>query len=86
MITGIVSGEGEVRAGAGFALERTGPGVYAIRFFESFEDAPAVLATPSEAGRSVAATSSAGGAEISVTDHNGVRMDGGFSFTAMAAG
>ena len=84
MIKGIVSESGSVVAGQGFALERTGPGVYTILLLEPASDAPVVLVTPTEPSRSAAAIGTAAGAEIMLTDHNGTFVDGGFSFAVLA--
>ena len=83
MIAGIVSGSGRIVTGAGFALTRTGPGTYTIRFLEPCAEAPVVLATPAEPGRAAAAAGTAAGAEITLTDHSGTRTDGGFAFAAI---
>jgi hypothetical protein len=83
VIAGIVSGGGQIMAGIGFALNRTGPGVYAIRFIEPCTDTPVVFVTPGEPGRTVAAVATPSGAEVTLTDLTGTRTDGGFSFAAM---
>jgi hypothetical protein len=84
VIGGIVSSSGEIMAGTGFALMRTGPGVYAIRFIEPCPEAPLVLATPADPARTVAAIGTPAGVEITLTDLSGTRADGGFSFAVMA--
>jgi hypothetical protein len=86
MIAGSVSSDGEVTAGFGFALTRTGPGVYAIRFIEPFADTPVVVATPADAGRTIAAIGTTIGAEVTLTDLSDKRADGGFAFAVMAPG
>jgi hypothetical protein len=83
VIAGIISASGQIAAGVGFALERTGPGVYAIRFIEPCADTPPVLVTPGEPGRTVAAVATPAGAEVTLTDLTGTRTDGGFSFAAL---
>jgi hypothetical protein len=83
VIRGIVSGSGQIVAGEGFGLTRTGPGVYAIRFIEPFAETPLVLVTPAEPARTVAAAGSPGGAEVTLTDLSGTRADGGFSFAVL---
>jgi hypothetical protein len=83
MIAGIVSGSGRITSGAGFALTRTGPGVYTIRFLEPCAQAPLVLATPAEPALAIAATGTPTGAEITLTDMSGARTDAGFAFAAM---
>ncbi len=72
-----------ILAGEGFALERSGPGVYVIRFLEPAPDSPVVLATAAEPQRAIAAVGTAAGAEITLTDHVGTRTDGGFSFAVL---
>ncbi len=83
MITGVVDQDGHVVAGTGFALERTGPGVYAILFFDPAPDIPVVLVTPSETDRIAAAAASPAGAEVTLTDRGGVPAEGGFSFAVL---
>ena len=43
MISGVIDQDGMILAGEGFALERAGPGVYAIRFLEPAPEFPVVL-------------------------------------------
>jgi hypothetical protein len=83
VISGVIDQDGMILAGEGFALERTGPGVYTIRFLEPAPDRPVVLATPSEPERSIAAVAGAAGAEVTITDRMGTRTDGGFSFAVV---
>jgi hypothetical protein len=83
MIAGIVTDNGRIVAGTGFALTRTGPGVYAIRFLEPCAETPVVLATPAEPARAIAVLASPAGAEVTLTDLSGTRADGGFAFSAI---
>ena len=83
MISGVVDRDGMILAGEGFALELTGPGVYAIRFLEPAPDFPVVLVTPMDPERSAAAAATAAGAEVTLTDRAGIRADGGFSFAVL---
>jgi hypothetical protein len=83
VISGVIGHDGMILAGKGFALERTGPGVYAIRFLEPAPDSPVVLVTPADPERTVAAVASAAGAEVTITDRMGTRTDGGFSFAVL---
>jgi hypothetical protein len=83
MIAGVVSSGGHVLTGTGFALTRTGPGAYAIRFLEALAEAPVVLATPTEPATMVAAVGTVAGAEVTVTNLSGTRADGGFAFAVM---
>jgi hypothetical protein len=84
VISGVIDRDGMILAGEGFALERTGPGVYAIRFLEAAPEFPVVLVTPMDPERSVAAAATAAGAEVTLTDRNGTRADGGFSFAVLS--
>ena len=83
MIAGVVSSGGHVLTGTGFALTRTGLGAYAIRFLDALAEAPVVVATPTEPAHMVAASGTAAGAEVSVTNLSGKRADGGFSFAVI---
>jgi hypothetical protein len=83
VIGGIVSSSGQVMAGAGFALTRTGPGAYAIRFVEPCAEIPVILATATEPAHVVSAVATAAGAEVTITNLSGVRADGGFAFAAV---
>jgi hypothetical protein len=84
VISGVIDRDGMILAGEGFALERTGPGVYAIRFLEPAPDFPVVLVTPMDPERSAAAAGTSAGAEITLTDRTGTRTDGGFSFAVLS--
>jgi hypothetical protein len=83
VISGVIDRDGMILAGEGFALERSGPGVYAIRFLEPAPDFPVVLVTPMEPERRAAAAGTSAGAEITLTDGMGTRADGGFSFAVL---
>jgi hypothetical protein len=83
VISGVVDQDGMILAGEGFAFERVGPGVYAIRFLEPAPDFPVVLVTPMDPERIAAAAGTAAGAEVTLTDPTGTRADGGFSFAVL---
>jgi hypothetical protein len=83
VIAGIISGSAQIVAGMGFALTRTGQGVYAIRFIEPCVEAPVVLATSAGPARILAAVATTVGAEVTITALSGMRADGGFAFAAM---
>jgi hypothetical protein len=83
VISGVIDHAGMILAGEGFALERTGPGVYAIRFLEPAPDFPVVLVTPMEPARTASAAATAGGAEVTIANHTGDVTDGGFSFAVL---
>ncbi len=83
MIFGVIDEQGRILAGEGFALERAGAGEYAIRFLEPAPDFPVVLVTPMDPQRLVAAAGTSAGAEVTLTDRMGTRVDGGFSFAVL---
>ena len=84
MISGVIDRDGMILAGEGFALERTGAGVYALRFLEPASEFPVVLVTAMDPERSAAAAGTSAGAEITLTDRAGTRIDGGFSFAVLS--
>jgi hypothetical protein len=83
LISGVIDEHGQILAGEGFALERAGTGVYALRFLEPAPDFPVVLVTPMDPERLVAAAGTSAGAEVTLTDRMGTRVDGGFSFAVV---
>jgi hypothetical protein len=84
MIAGTISSSGQILTGTGFALERTGPGAYAIHFLDAFGEAPVLLVTAAEPAHTAAAVATTVGGEITVCNRSGTRADGGFSFAAVA--
>jgi hypothetical protein len=83
VISGVIDRDGMILAGEGFALERSGPGVYTLRFLEPAPDFPVALVTPMDPERMASAAATAAGVEITLTDHTGTRTDGGFSFAVL---
>ncbi len=83
MIAGTVSSSGQILTGKGFALERSAPGTYALRFLDALDAAPVLLATPTEPGHTAAAVATTVGGEIVLSSMSGVRADGGFAFAAL---
>jgi hypothetical protein len=84
VISGVIDQDGMILAGEGFALERSGAGVYTIRFVEPAPDFPVVLVTPMDPERMASAAATAAGVEIALTDRMGTRTDGGFSFAVVS--
>jgi hypothetical protein len=84
VISGVIDQDGMILAGEGFALERSGAGVYTIRFVEPAPDFPVVLVTPMDPERMASAAATAAGVEITLTDRMGTRTDGGFSFAVVS--
>jgi hypothetical protein len=79
-VRGLVAGGGEIDGGAGFRLERTGPGAYTIGFPERYPDPPVVVVSPMMAGHVAAVVTSTVGAEVTLTNLAGMPTDTGFGF------
>jgi hypothetical protein len=79
-VRGLVAGGGGISAGAGFALERTGPGAYTIGFTQRYADPPVVVVTPTVAGSVAAVASSTAGADVTITNLQAVPVDTSFGF------
>jgi hypothetical protein len=80
-LRGLVSGDGSIRAGTGFALTRTGVGTYTIGFPVPYDEAPVVLVSPSSPGHVATAATSAVGADVTLTNLMGRHADTGFGFS-----
>lgn len=85
VITGIVNGDGSIAAGSGFAVNRTGAGVYVVTFNPSFAVAPVVVpaligVTVSSLRLSVAPTKD--GFTLQTFTAAGALTDSSWNFTA----
>jgi hypothetical protein len=79
-VRGLVGGGGDISGGAGFGLERNGPGSYTIGFTRHYADPPVVIVTPTVAGSVAAVTTSTVGADVTITNLQAVPVDTSFGF------
>jgi hypothetical protein len=79
-LRGMVASTGSVRGGAGFAIEKDGPGVYTLTFTTPYSEAPVVMAVPASAGRVASVAPSGAGARVMFTDVGGTPADTDFGF------
>jgi hypothetical protein len=81
-VRGLIGDGGHVRGGAGFGVERNGPGAYTIAYLEPFAEPPAIVVTPGQERRIASASSTAVGAEVTLADLDGRPTDTDFAFIA----
>jgi hypothetical protein len=79
-LRGLIGSGGHARGGYGFGVERNGPGAYTIAFLERYEEAPVIVVTPGQEKRIATASTTAVGAEVTITDLHGTPADADFAF------